>query len=284
VNVSERVALADSLRNLRFPLHPDDVLFFVHIPKTAGTSMISFLDSQFRREQIFPLHSAATDEDLVRYHPKQLEAYRLVRGHYRFGPGDRRLFQHLCQFPILLTVVRAPVARTISAYRHILRNPEAQFHRRLVDGCITLRQFVEAEEFDHQVVNRQTRMIAGVPTGVFEHEGGGPTFSDRALCFLAKERLEQFAFVGLTERLEESVSLLSFTFGWDRPASVPRLNRDPEPLGSGQVDEETLGAIRLRTQLDQELYEFSSAMFEDRLERMAKEKRFTSEQPRGEEQ
>src|SRR5687767_3984239 len=111
-------------RPLRITLNPDDVLFFQHIPKTGGLSLIEFLDSQFPPEAIFPLHSMGSAAEITKFTPDQLRKFRLIRGHFGFGPYDNAIYRYITQNPILITFLREPVARTISAHRYRQRVKE----------------------------------------------------------------------------------------------------------------------------------------------------------------
>ena len=88
----------------------------MHIPKTAGSSIKIFLDNQYESAQIQPAQGwAALTRDF------QYDDYRLTRGHFSFNmsqalPGVK-----------ILTVLREPLRRCVSALRHIQR--DAQFHR-----------------------------------------------------------------------------------------------------------------------------------------------------------
>src|SRR5688572_7976558 len=94
-------------RPLRLTLNSDDVLFFQHIPKTGGLSLIALLDSQFPQEAIFPLHSsAATEDEFARFTPQEVQRFRLIRGHFRFGPYDNGIYRYITQNPVRITFLR----------------------------------------------------------------------------------------------------------------------------------------------------------------------------------
>ena len=80
-------------RSLRVTLNKDDVLFFLHIPKTGGLSLIQFLDSQFAANEIFPLHSVRSESEIAKFTPEQLRCFRLIHGHFRFGPYDNGIYR-----------------------------------------------------------------------------------------------------------------------------------------------------------------------------------------------
>lgn len=241
-------------RDYRISLADDDVLLFIHIPKTGGLSFIQILDEKFHSREIFPLHSAPSPKPFRTFSSKHLKQYRLVRGHYRFGPFDQRVYKHVTQNPICITMLRDPVQRTISEYRYILRNPNSPIHERLVSRRMTLMEFVCEPMFSGWVVNRQARVLFGGYPGFPFHNDAKKTLSEEAILHVTLDRIEQFALVGVTERFEESVKLLSETFGWTPPDSIPRLNVTPEWNKQGEVTQEVIEAIKERTRIDRELH------------------------------
>jgi hypothetical protein len=260
-----------NIRPLKITLHDDDVLFYLHIPKTAGLSLIALLDAHFRTEEIFPLHSAPSPEMFEVYSPEQIAGYRLVRGHFDFGPYDNGIYKHITPNPICLTMLREPISRTISHYRHNLRHDHGRWHDVIVAQKMSLKDFVCSPDTYAAVVNHQTRLLVGKVKGNPQNYVDSKALSEEAMLSLAKERLEQFAFFGLIERFHESILLLSHTFGWKPVEAYPMLNKSPEPSDPDSIPPEALEAIIARTRLDAELYQYAQQLFEARLNRMAEE-------------
>jgi len=255
-------------RPLRVHLQEDDVLFFVHVPKTGGMSLISILESHFEPRHIFPGHSYVTEKQFLGYSPEQRAGYRLVRMHLRAGSYGS-VFRHICQNPICLTLLRDPVERTISSYRHIVRHPRNPYHDEVTSRNLSLREYVE--QFSSRVCNMQTWMIAGAVTGNIEL--GAPAYGEEAALEIAVQRLEQFAFVGLTSWFVESVELMCHTFGWTRPTEIPFENAAPEPTECGSVPPDVQEIIRAKTELDRRLLEHAERLFERRCAQMMEERR-----------
>src|SRR5216684_3843830 len=110
-------------RSMLTPDLPDQsLLYYLHIPKTAGTTFTAILDRQFSAEQICP---AQLWPDLVRIPPERLRQYRLLRGHFYYCvravlPPDT----------CFATLLRDPVERSLSHYSHIMRESGHYLHRR----------------------------------------------------------------------------------------------------------------------------------------------------------
>jgi hypothetical protein len=129
-----------------------------------------------------------------------------------------------------------------------------------------LQDFVEHPHAQGEIANLQTRLIAGMVPGNLPQlnvrEGIDVPFTDEELLDAAKARLDSFAWVGLTERMEESVRLLSAMMGWQPVGELPALNVNPVPSAQVEVPAETRAAILERAALDAELYAYAGELLE----------------------
>jgi len=87
---------------------------------------------------------------------------------------------------------------------------------------------------------------------------------DEALLPIAIKRIEAMAFVGLTERFDDSMAVLATQFGWSHSQSI-RLNAAYEPLPKEAEDPKVLEDIRQLNWADIELYSHATRLFEAKL-------------------
>jgi hypothetical protein len=174
---------------------------------------------------------------------------RVVRGHLVYG-----IHEFLPQGATYVTILRDPVARVLSAYYFVLRRPLNPLHQKLkrerlgVEDC--LRLFPERD-------NLQCRLIAGVKD---------TTIGDERLLDIAKENLtKSFSVVGICERFEESLTVISTTFGWQVPFYTSQKVAKSRPT----VEPGLVNLIREHNRLDVELYEFGKKLFEQILHKKA---------------
>ena len=220
------------------PRRPD-ALIFLHVPKTAGTTLWLILRRQYSpaavvrcdADDFAPLHALT---------PPERDQTRVFLGHFPFG-----LHQQLDRPATYVTVLRDPVERTLSRYAHVLRDGPDDACRP-GDACRpddAARPGLSLEAYLTQGLgekdNWQTRLLAG-PEAMALPEGQ----CDRDVLEQAQRHLaERFVVAGLTERFEETVLLLQRTFGWRLPCYA-RENVGPRRLRQAQVPGEVMALIR----------------------------------------
>ena len=238
---------------------------FVHIPKTAGTTLNSILAREYSPDETYEvmmrgmslsvpkpvmLRRPVISFSKIRHlksalrHPHGL---RLIRGHFDLSLG--KLLPPDTQF---FTLLRDPVERAISHYYHYRRQTTDPIHPLAMRSSLT--QWVSScglVEMD----NGQTRRLAGeinLPWGQVTSQT-----LDRAKSNLASN----FAVVGLTERFEESLILLHRAFNWPLHAYTARNVGSDRPRRT-ELSEEALQAIENCNRFDLDLYQFAAALFE----------------------
>ncbi len=256
------------------PPADNELLFFLHVPKTAGISLTAILDAHFAPGAVLEVQDWRDAERLIgQMSVVELARVRCVRGHHWFGPGDRAIHDRLAIDPLVLTVLRDPVARTVSAYQHVMRWDEHWLREwlGLAEGeTMPMHDFVEHPLVQGEIANLQTRLIAGRipgnPPQLDMDSGDGVPLEEGELLAAAKARLDSFVWVGLTERMEESVRLLTTMMGWEAVEELPTLNVNPVPSAQLEVPEETRAAILQRTALDSELYAHAGQLLDRALD------------------
>jgi len=223
-------------------------LIFLHIPKTAGTTLNRIIESQYSPFAIYtidPHRIRATPERLQQLSERRRRRLQVVRGHFYYG-----IHRFLPQGATYITMLRDPVARALSAYYFVLRRPLNPLHRKLkkerlrVEDC--LRLFPDRN-------NLQCRLIAGVRD---------PAIDGERLLDIARENLtNSFSVVGISERFEESLVLISKTFGWEISFYENRKVAKARPAAAPELAE----LIRQYNRWDAELYEFGQKLFEEAL-------------------
>jgi len=250
-----------------------DPVYFLHIPKTGGSSLISLLTDQFDPDDVC---GAQALEELFALPRESVERYRLFRGHHWYG-----LHRYIGRALTHISMLRNPVQRTVSWYLHVQRFAGTYRHQQMNEERWSLLDFVRDRETNWDIVNTQTLFLAveldweklsrdPVGYGRATVKEFAARRHDRALLDIAKRRLESFAFFGITERMQDSINLLVHSLGYFPQFSIPRLNTAFDQPKIHDLSAEELDAINELIPLDLELYAWGCQLFEDRMGNMVR--------------
>jgi len=231
------------------------LLVFNHLPKTAGTTFRrSYLTTALPRQERWIL-SGGEANDAERRRFLEMPAgkrgrYRVVAGHY--AETLRPYLPH-ARF---LTIVREPVARTISEYLHVMHHPGAAtaWAAARQEG-LTLGAYVER----HGRRDVQSRMLLG---------DAYDTFDDEAL----RRHLDhRYALAGYTEAFDEFVFLLHVTEGLPLCLYRNRLVRAERASYTPSLED--LALVTRATAVDARLHHAVRERFDARLAALTQDAR-----------
>jgi Sulfotransferase family len=210
---------------------------FVHVPKTAGNSVLNALKSIYNENDVSPfIYEGRTD---IAGWPQ----FRLIAGHMGFAFAKKFGTE-------MITVVRDPLERTVSLY-NFWRTGRTKMREVLKN--MTLEDFLKSEN-EGIVVNRdntQTWQLAHSLVAKRQRESG---LSGDALLERAFKNLEKIAVVGATERLDQLSLRFSTAFNVELPP-LAHANKTRSRLPAAELSAEAQELIAKCTALDRRLYE-----------------------------
>jgi hypothetical protein len=239
------------------PTPNGNLVIFLHLPKTAGTTLYSLLTSALKPS--VGIDSDNEGETLRRFlalPQHERDMLQLAYGHMPYGL--HRFVKQRCHYVVFL---RHPVDRVISAYYFVKRMPEHPLHNRLKDG-MTLGQFACLNENN----NVQTRWLCRYDIiGILEPAKLTPWWNYREVLTefhfqQAKECLQACCLVGFQETLGRDVLDLFRYLGLSPPDEIPRLNETSERPDVNEVDKETYEIIANHNRFDFELYQYAQGI------------------------
>lgn len=208
----------------------------VHIPKTAGTSLLKSLETglgteRVRRDygnRVGRLNPDALMSDAEAFNDKirlsDFDGIECIHGH--FPPKKyRRLVESGW---IAITWVREPASHLLSTYRHIRRTAESFDYGSDTIGHVTIGQGLNFKDFALHPMTRN--------------------FMQRFFC-----ETIPYAFVGITERYREDLTHLARRI-IGRPLPYFFENSAPECSGRDEIDPELLRDIERLHEKDYQLY------------------------------
>ncbi len=229
---------------------PEKVDFFIHIPKTAGTTMAQVIESQYPKDAVLSFRDArVSEEERVEMVKAMGPQIRIVAGHLHYGHA--KLFPRDCR---PFTMLRDPTERMISLYYYIGREPRHPTHEAFKRGEVTIEK----------LASRQGRAQACFIAGMAAKDA----CPDDELIARAKENLEKvIVSVGLTERFDESLLLYNRALGWNVQGYV-RVNVTKNRPRQESLAASDIAIIRENSVVDQEIYDFAKGLFEGQIAKM----------------
>jgi hypothetical protein len=240
-------------------------LFFLHIPRTAGYALRCWLDNQFAASRIWWIDHI----DPLRGVPASLAPFDMVGGHacYRFVSRFTRT-------PRVITFLRDPLDRALSVFYffrqlgadQLMAQGVAPGVLRALD--LSLADFLVSHPREAQIHLgwSQTLMLSrdGVWRGQLLDGADAPSQNDLAA---ARANLARCEFVGLTERMDESLGLVRDGLGWSAAGPIEKVNWTERRPARDDLDARTRQLLEEVTAPDRELYRFAVELFEQRLRR-----------------
>lgn len=233
----------------------DRLHFFLHIPKTAGTTLSEVLAANYPAKSILEAYDHAAYRRIRALDARSIAGLRLMLGHI-FIHDYEEFFGG--EVPLAaFTFLREPVARVVSEY-HFLRSwPGQHLYTMMNEEDISLAQFVETnrQQLRHHGKNLMTKSLCGAQKND----------TDEAMLERAWSNLsERFACFGLVERFDESLLLLGQALGLST-LFYDRRNVNPDRPARQDLNPATRKIIEDHNALDLELYARAASLLDARI-------------------
>jgi hypothetical protein len=198
---------------------------FLHIPKTAGTSLRRMMDKAFWGQPALNVPSTGPRRERIeRMSQQQFDRYAIYRGHFlpEFATRVRN--------PFLFTFLREPQDRLLSHYYYYYHQP---------DGTgLPIQAFLEDPARSDNMI---TRALAG-----------------EARAAVAIEALAAMDFIGFTEDFEHDVGLVLRMLGREGVVEE-RTKVTPTRAALDDLPSGVRAALEERTSEDRKVYEWAIA-------------------------
>ncbi|KAM3613013.1 uncharacterized protein V6R79_018754 [Siganus canaliculatus] len=287
---------ADLNRVVDFNIKGDDVIVFLHIQKTGGTTFGRHLVRNIQLER--PCECHAGQKKCTCYRPGKKETWLFSRFSTGWSCGlhadwteltscvpsrmdSREVPESLPRNYYYITILRDPVSRYLSEWRHVQRGATWKASLHVCDGrsptlselpsCYSgddwsgcsLQEFMDCPF--NLANNRQTRMLADLSlVGCYNVSVMNEEERWAVLLESAKRNLRGMAFFGLTEYQRKTQYLFERSFNLEFITPFTQLNGTR--ASSVEVPSETQHRILQLNRWDVELYEYARDLFLQRFQ------------------
>ena len=237
-------------------------LLFVHIPKTAGTSLLTTLGNAVGESRLLRLAGAGLHQENIDalLASRRIDEARCIAGHFPICA----FASHLSKFRVF-TVLRDPISRVVSLYRFLRKQDEAELGRLGLAAGFSFDDMVESRspEIFGQIRSGMCRMLSGQPdlsdsaSGAFWRDRMPSGAIERALALL------QDIDFGVAERMSETLSMLAAMLDLPFPPVMSRENISEE-VGPERASRSLLKAVELNAD-DIVLYRKACELFVERI-------------------
>ncbi|XP_038159924.1 heparan-sulfate 6-O-sulfotransferase 2 isoform X1 [Cyprinodon tularosa] len=295
---------ADLNRAVDFNIKGDDVIVFLHIQKTGGTTFGRHLVRNIQLERPCECHAGQKKCTCLR--PGKKETWLFSRFSTGWSCGLHADWTELTscvpsrmdsrEAPknqpsrnyYYITILRDPVSRYLSEWRHVQRGATWKASLHVCDGrsptlselpgCYSgddwsgcsLQEFMDCPY--NLANNRQTRMLADLSlVGCYNVSAMSEDERWAVLLDSAKHNLKGMAFFGLTEYQRKTQYLFERTFNLQFIAPFTQLNGTR--ASSVEVPPETQQRIRQLNRWDMELYDYARDLFLQRFQVVRQQER-----------
>lgn len=238
--------------------YENDIIIFLHIPKTGGTTLRDILIRLYNHKNIVITTRMASSEKTIKsLSAEQKNNTRIVIGHMKFGL--HHLFNKNCKY---FTILRDPIERVISSYLYVISSKNNPYNLSSNGRIMSIKEYINSNQ-NPFLRDGQTQLISGI---LFKDEMSN-TQRYKTLQIAKENLLSSFFLVGITEKFNESLMLLKRELGWKQPYYSLANKSKNKTLLYDLINERERELIKYNNRLDTELYEFAKQLFEKKIEK-----------------
>ena len=184
---------------LRFkPLDDDRILYFIHIPKTGGSSFNNLLVQIYGHRHLFHADKDVREgkSSINELNSHKMKNIQVVTSHARYDFAKSILPEKKVS---AITLIRNPVERVKSQINYIYSNPEHVLHRHIKEIVDQNLSFEKLFQRNANFSNLQSIMLSGEPD------------ADKAIESVG----QNIRLMGSTCRYGQFVTECSLLLGWN---------------------------------------------------------------------
>jgi len=241
---------------------------FLHLPKTAGSSIWEILDLNYSNTETLAIggnYESVKDHlsQIGKVSKDEISELKIVKGHFKYGIHESFPHDKFSYF----TILRNPYTRVLSHYNFVLQMKGHQLHETVIKERMTFRDYIESGVTE-EVNNGMTRLLSGYeellqkpyPESNIRYGSNDNEMLQKA----SHNLLNNMAGFGIQESFKDSLYFMKNSFQLKNVKYVAKnitsKNKDALSLEEKQL-------IKKYNALDIELYEIAKQKFNQRVSR-----------------
>ena len=202
----------------------NEILYFLHIPKTAGFNLINLLKDNFKKDKVYP---HAGYHELFQKNNLNFDSYDFIHGHYTVS-----LLKNIKNPVKTITILRNPISRTISAYNMFMRELEenfefSKFKKTSIENALKNQSWLFSDQqtkhlgWDSNIIEYPKEKIPKK----FSIEAWQEFYQNVNMDKLfenACENLKKLYLFGFTEKIDEFVQKLYDKMNWNKKNNLSK--------------------------------------------------------------
>ncbi|PIR89049.1 MAG: hypothetical protein COU07_03075 [Candidatus Harrisonbacteria bacterium CG10_big_fil_rev_8_21_14_0_10_40_38] len=227
-------------------------LIFLHISKTAGTTLKQIIYRHIQGENIYRIPSGDSEiKKLIEKLDDSKQKIQLIHGHIPFG-----IHEYLPNQSEYITIIRNPIARIISRYYFTVNHKNHPQSKLFND--LGFENFIQEDNIITS--NFQTRLLLGQSIDLTNYKNFS-SLTKNAIGEV-KQNLENFfSVVGTPEKFNEVVLLLGEKYRWQKLwYTNKRITRGK--INIKNIPPYIIRILEEKNTLDMELFEYATKRIE----------------------
>ena len=204
----EEIPFPSNKPEWKFDTNDPRRFFFMHIPKTAGTTFRKILENHAPKGHVWP------DQNFLKTSGKKYPSEKILLEKYRtemaspifLGHYNLDILQHLSKDIIVITFLRNPYERVLSHIKH-----EVKVQKNIVDPNDVVENKL------NKILYTQSHMFRFKPTNQIGLKN-------------MKKNIGRINFIGITEEFDRSIDLCNRMFEWNLEKIEPQNQIDDSIL------------------------------------------------------
>lgn len=229
---------------------------FLHIPKTAGSSLYALFANILGPENV---KQVPNTNNLGLRQIDMLKKYMLVGGHFTYS--HKKCFENR----YCMVILRNPIDRFLSQY-YFHRGYEGASDPAVINAKnLDLSSYIEfyRNQKYSGIFNAQLWHLAGLRSDT--------TVPMKELLNLAKDNLSKLDFTGIYEFFSDSIDLLLYDCKWPPVTEIPVVNVTSKRPKLHEIHPKIVERIAELNQYDLELYEYGVDLFNQKKRNILRE-------------